>query len=63
MPNFNDLQTAISDVSGVQLDDRNFYLSSTECDGNLYWILYADDGYVSSDNKDTNGCVRAFLAL
>ena len=30
MPNFNDLQTAISDVSGVQLGDNRNYWSSTE---------------------------------
>ena len=30
MPNFNDLQTAISNVSGVQLNDYGNYWSSTE---------------------------------
>ena len=64
MPNFNDLQTAISDVSGVQLDDNDFYLSSTEYDEYDAWRVNTSSGYMSNGgDKDVEYYVRAFLAL
>jgi hypothetical protein len=63
MPNFNDLQTAISDVSGVQLDDGYYYWSSTECDDGNAWRVNARNGRVGYGTKDNNYYVRAFLAL
>ena len=63
MPNFNDLQTAISDVSGVQLNDLNYYWSSTEYDEDNAWCVDTAYGYVNRSNKDGNNYVRAFLAL
>ena len=63
VPNFDKLNTAISDVGGVQLDDGDDYWSSTEYDANHAWDVYAFDGYVSSSGKDYLFYVRAFLAL
>ena len=63
MANFDKLNTAISDVGGVQLDDGDDYWSSTEYDANHAWDVYAFDGYVSSSGKDYLFYVRAFLAL
>jgi len=63
MPNFNDLQTAISDVSGVQLDDYNLYWSSTENNGVRAWRLNTSDGYVFGNLKTNGHYGRAFLAL
>lgn len=63
MPNFNDLQTAISDVSGVQLNDDGGYWSSTEYDVYNVWSVYTDTGCVSNDRKSTQFHARAFLAL
>lgn len=63
MPNFNDLQTAISDVSGVQLNDNNGYWSSTEYDGSYAWIVLTLGGGVNVDDKNGSTYVRAFLAL
>ena len=65
MPNFNDLNTAISDVSGVQLNDDNGYWSSTEYDKYGAWSVYTNYGTVSgkSSYKSLNYNVRAFLAL
>ena len=63
MPNYNDLQTAISDVSGVQLNDYYDYWSSTEYGGNLAWTVGMLTSYVGSKNKGTYNVARAFLAL
>ena len=63
MPNFNDLNTAISDVSGVQLNGGNAYWSSTECDGNNAWGVLTFNGSVSNNSKSKDFYVRAFLAL
>lgn len=63
MPNFNDLQTAISDVSGVQLYGSNDYWSSTEYGGNLGWSVDTSSGGVYNGSKDGSYYVRAFLAL
>ena len=63
MPNYNDLQTAISDVSGVQLDDTNGYWSSTEDGGNDAWRVYTGRGNVDRNPKSIADHVRAFLAL
>ena len=63
MPNFNDLQTAISDVSGVQLNDRNNYWSSTEYVASLAWRVTTDNGGVGDSLKGDGSYVRAFLAL
>ena len=63
MPNFNDLQIAISDVSGVQLHDNYSYWSSTEYAASNAWYVYTDVGHVSNGNKDYDRYVRAFLAL
>ena len=63
MPNFNDLQTAISDVSGVQLRGASDYWSSTECDEAKAWSVYTYTGVVNFLNKNYVTNVRAFLAL
>ncbi len=63
MPNFNELNTAISDVSGVQLHDNSGYWSSTECDGSNAWSVYSDTSCVGNDRKSTSFHARAFLAL
>ena len=63
MPNFNDLQTAISNVSGVQLDDNHYYWSSTEYNGSFAWRLDTGDGQLAAGSKEYNNYVRAFLAL
>ena len=63
MPNFNDLQTAISDVGGVQLNDDGAYWSSTEYNGSNVWSVYIDTSCVSNDRKSTSFHARAFLAL
>ena len=62
MPNFNDLQTAISNVSGVQLGDSLTYWSSTENGDGIAWIVDTDGGLVAY-GMSTLGYVRAFLAL
>lgn len=64
MPNFNNLQTAISDVSGVQLNGSSSYWSSTEYDEGHAWGVYTYGGNVVNGTKNYNGFyVRAFLAL
>lgn len=63
MPNFNNLQTVISNVGGVQLYGSNTYWSSTEHNGNLAWTVDTSNGYVGRSNKGSNNYVRAFLAL
>lgn len=63
MPNYNNLQTVIRDVSGVQLNDNKLYWSSTEYDGYDAWIVSASDGHVTSRRKNDSSYVRAFLAL
>lgn len=63
MPNFNGLQTAISNVSGVQLDDNHYYWSSTEYDGSYAWRMDTGDAQLAGGSKDYNNYVRAFLAL
>lgn len=63
MPNFNDLQTAISDVSGVQLDDYGSYWSSTEYGEGSAWFVDATNGSVDDYGKNDFNYVRAFLAL
>lgn len=63
MPNFDKLNTAISDVGGVQLSGNDFYWSSTEYSGSDAWSVGASDGYVSYGSKDDSNYVRAFLAL
>jgi hypothetical protein len=63
MPNFNDLQAAISDVSGVQLDGGNLYWSSTEYLGNRAWRVNSSNGDVRNYVKNDGTYVRAFLAL
>ena len=62
MPNFNDLQTAISNVSGVQLNDDYPYWSSTEVGDRFAWLVSTSNGHVTYDPK-YYGYVRAFLAL
>lgn len=64
MPNFNNLQTAISDVGGVQLRDGGIYLSSTEASKSGAWTVKTGEGYVTSYAKHSDQySVRAFLAL
>ena len=63
MPNFNNLQTVIRDVSGVQLYDNKLYWSSTEYDGDYAWYVNTTNGNVNNDAKDYGYYVRAFLAL
>ena len=63
MPKFNELNTAISDVSGVQLSDYDAYWSSTEYGGNGAWRVSTNSGYVGYTNKSGSLYVRAFLAL
>ena len=63
MPNFNDLQTAISDVGGVQLGGTNIYWSSTEYDDYYAWRVSTLDGDVNFNYKYSRNYVRAFLAL
>lgn len=62
MPNFNDLQTAISNVSGVQLRGSSDYWSSTEYSEGIAWSVGTSSGLVSY-GMSTQGCVRAFLVL
>ena len=64
MPKFNELNTAISDVSGVQLyDGGRRYWSSTEYGDYGAWYVGTSRGDVGNDYKDGNSYVRAFLAL
>ena len=63
MPNFNDLQTAISNVSGVQLSGDDCYRSSTEYNETDAWVVDANGGYVGFYDKSNDMYVRAFLAL
>ena len=63
MPNFNNLQTAISDVGGVQLRGASDYWSSTEYSANGAWSVYTYTGVVNFLNKNYVTNVRAFLAL
>jgi hypothetical protein len=63
MPNFNDLQTAISDVSGVRLNDSDSYWSSTESDKSRAWFVTTNFGRVLFSLKGSDVYVRAFLAL
>lgn len=64
MPKFNDLQTAISNVSGVQLNRGRDYWSSTEYVEFGAWRVSPRSGCVDSGgNKRTDFYVRAFLAL
>ena len=63
MPKFNELNTAISDVSGVQLSDNYYHWSSTEYNGSFAWRVDTGDGQLASGSKKYNNYVRAFLAL
>ena len=63
MPNFNDLQTAISDASGVQLAGGFGYWSSTEYNASRAWLVHTYYGGVEYDIKNNGIYVRAFLAL
>jgi hypothetical protein len=63
IPNFSAINTAISDVSGVQLYDGNGFWSSTEYGENKAWYVYTGGGNVESASKYNDFCVRAFLAL
>ena len=63
MPNFNDLQTAINEGSGVQLANNTGYYSSTEYGGNAAWLVNTGYCSVGTSGKDSNHYVRAFLAL
>ena len=63
LPKFKNLQTAIRDVSGVQLDNYARYWSSTEYGGSRAWTVRTDVGSVQTDGKDSAYYVRAFLAL
>ena len=63
MPKFNELQTAISDVSGVQLSDDYYHWSSTEYNGSFAWRVDGSDGQLAGGSKEFNNYVRAFLAL
>ena len=63
MPNFNDLQTAIIEGSGVQLLDYVTYWSSTEYDESSAWSVSTYNGGVSNSGKNVFNYVRAFLAL
>ena len=64
MPNFNDLQTAISNVSGVQLDGDYGYWSSTEYNKTYAWFMGTGNGKMDGNRKSNKyNYVRAFLAL
>lgn len=63
MPNFDKLNTGISDVGGVQLGGDNRYWSSTECGASNAWYVRTNGGGVDYTNKSFSGYVRAFLAL
>lgn len=63
MPKFNELNTAISDVDGVQLDANYRYWSSTEYGGSFAWHVATGDGGVVGSGKGGDNHVRAFLAL
>ena len=64
MPNFNELNTAISDVGGVQLNAKyGCYWSSTEYGGSFAWCVATGDGSVVGTGKGGDYSVRAFLAL
>ena len=63
MPKFNELQTAISDVSGVQLSDDYYHWSSTEYNGSFAWRVDTGDGQLAGGSKKFNNYVRAFLTL
>ena len=63
MPNLNNLQAAISDVGGVQLNDDYYYWSSTEYGGSRAWRVDTDLGGVVYYSKYNGNYVRAFLAL
>ena len=63
MPNFDKLNTAISNVGGVQLDDNHYYWSSTEYNGSFAWRLDTGDGQLAGGSKEYNNYVRAFLDL
>lgn len=63
MPNFDKLNTAISDVGGVQLNGDYYYWSSTEYSEDRAWRVDTDLGGVDYNFKFGNYYVRAFLAL
>ena len=63
MPNFDKLNTAISDVSGVQLSDDRGYWSSTEYSEGYTWSVNTGYGTVGNGRKNGGTYVRAFLAL
>ena len=63
MPNFDELQTAISNVGEVQLKG-SIYWSSTEVGKYGAWIVNIGDGGIRNYAKDSGRYyVRAFLAL
>ena len=63
MPKFNELNTAIRDVSGVQLNDDGSYWSSTEYGDGYAWYVTTYNSYVDASGKGDSDYVRAFLAL
>ena len=64
MPKFDDLQTAISNVSGVQLDGDYGYWSSTEYNKTYAWFMGTGNGKMDGNRKSNKyNYVRAFLAL
>ena len=67
MPRFNDIQSALQTVGGVQVNrnnDGNFvYFSSTEYNEYGVWHVRISGGTVQGTNKNTNRYVRAFASV
>ena len=64
MPNFSGINSKISDVNGVPLEEEyGYYWSSTEYGPNGCWYLYTNFGQINTTGKANNNYVRAFFAL
>ena len=63
MPRFNEINTALNKVGGVQLDSNGSYWSSTEYNSSIAWRVITYPGYVTNYNKVYSYCVRAFASV
>ena len=63
MPRFNEINTALSKVRGVQLGDNLFYWSSTEHDSGNVRFLYTNYGLINASTKNNSNYVRAFASV
>lgn len=63
MPRFDIINNAISKVGGTSFNTTGTYWSSTQCTTDKAYIIYAKNGLIQGDYKNTNLHVRPFFRL